>query len=71
MKKKIRNLLVFLISGMVLLFLLINYVVQVILTQQSIVDESEIVFQQVQRLIEVTRPQTVSNEWKRCFLSAQ
>ena len=52
MKKKIRNLLVFLISGMVLLFLLINYVVQIMLTQQDITDESEIVFRQVQRLIE-------------------
>ena len=40
MKKKIRNLLVFLISGMVLLFLLINYVVQIMLTQQDITDES-------------------------------
>ncbi|MDD6455047.1 MAG: diguanylate cyclase [Lachnospiraceae bacterium] len=73
MKKKIRNLLVFLISGMVLLFLLINYVVQIMLTQQDITDESEIVFRQVQRLIEedvtVDRIERVGEVFSQCAVT--
>lgn len=73
MKKKIRNLLVFLIAGMVLLFLLVNYAIQVVLTQQNVSDESEIVFRQVQRLIEedatVDRIQRVEEVFSQCAVT--
>lgn len=73
MKKKIRNLLVFLISGMVLLFILVNYAVQVVMTQKSLTEDSEVIFQQVQRLVEEDtdgdRIQRIEDVFSQCAVT--
>ena len=73
MKKRIRNLLIFLIAGMVLLFVLVDYTAQILMMQKSLTEDSEIVFQQVQRLVEEDttgdRIQRIEDVFSQCAVT--